>query len=299
VWGVRVQYSLGRFSSERVYPLHYFSGFPAFPTDGRVFVAMNFHPTFTPRWEQVIAPAVRAIKHGGQRLEPHRLDVSRASDAMVTEILRGIGRATLVLADISATAVLDGKAVRNSNVMYEVGLAHAVRQPQEVILIRSDKSALDFDIAGVRVHSYDPDSNPDEAKKWLSQLLMDSLTSIEAHRSLSLESAMRSLSAPAVQLLLEVALDDGVTVQHPSMQTFGDVLSGLQRTQAIEMLLRVGALETNITVVPKDKLNVPIESINDLIHYRLTSFGQALQMKIGMGMGAMSVESTDATDIGS
>ena len=273
-----------------MYPLHYFSAFPAFPTDGRVFVAMNFHPTFASRWENVIAPAVRAIEHVGKRLEPHRLDVSRASDAMVSEILRGIGRATLVLADISATAVLDGKAVRNANVMYEVGLAHAVRQPQEVVLIRSDNNALDFDIAGVRVHSYDPESNPEVAKKWLSQLLIDSLLSIEAHRSLSLESATRRLSAPAVQLLLEVALDDGVTVQHPSMQTVGDVLGGIQRTEAIEMLLGVGALETNITVVPQDKLNVPLKSINNLVHYRLTAFGQALQMKIGLGMGAISVD---------
>ena len=116
--------------------------FPAFPTDRSVFVAMSFDAIFTPRWEKVIAPAIRAIEHQSHRLIPHRVDLSRASDAMVSEILRGIGRATLVLADITASAELHGRAVRNANVMYEVGIAHAVRQPQEVVLVRSDKSKL-------------------------------------------------------------------------------------------------------------------------------------------------------------
>jgi hypothetical protein len=264
--------------------------FPAFPTDGSVFVAMSFDAKFTPRWENVIAPAISRIEHQGRRLRPHRVDLSRASDAMVSEILRGIGRATLVLADISASADLDGRAVRNANVMYEVGIAHAVRQPQEVVLVRSDKGKLDFDIAGVRVHDYDPDSDQESARVWLSQLLGDSLKSVLTHRGLAVESAARRLSVPATQLLLEVSLDDGITVEHPATNTFGDVLGGMQRTQAIAQLLELGALESQITAFTQDQMNLTIDSIGQVVTYRLTTFGQALTVQIGVSMGALPLD---------
>jgi len=264
--------------------------FPAFPTDGCVFVAMSFDTMFTPRWEQVIAPAISRIEHQCLRLRPHRVDLSRASDAMVSEILRGIGRATLVLADITASADLNGRAVRNANVMYEVGIAHAVRQPQEVILVRSDKGKLDFDIAGVRIHNYDPDADQEAACVWLSQLLSDSLNSVLTHRSLALESAARRLSVPATQLLLEISLDDGITVEHPAMNTFGDVLSGMQRTQAISQLLELGALESVITTFTQDQMSMTIDSICQVVRYRLTTFGQALMVQIGVSMGAVQLD---------
>src|SRR5687768_3983687 len=129
-----------------MYPATYFSLFPAFPRDNRVFVAMSFEERFDARWKDVLAPAVGLIQNNGVPLDAHRVDLRNASDSILTEILDGIARCRVFLGDISAIGEINGKPVRSANVLYEVGLAHAVRQPEEVVLLRSDDAALGFDI---------------------------------------------------------------------------------------------------------------------------------------------------------
>ncbi len=74
------------------------------------------------------------------------------SDSILTEILDGIGRCRAFLADISLIGEIENTPIRNANVLYEVGLAHAVRLPQEVLLFRSDDRPLMFDMANIRVN---------------------------------------------------------------------------------------------------------------------------------------------------
>ena len=58
--------------------------------------------------------------------------------------------------------------------MYEVGLAHAARQNTEVLLVRSDTEEINFDLAGIRVHTYDRTDLPARAEGfsfgWLPML---------------------------------------------------------------------------------------------------------------------------------
>jgi hypothetical protein len=51
---------------------------------------MSFHPSQENRWRNVIAPALSGIVVDGGPLEPFRVDLSRASDAILDEILRAI-----------------------------------------------------------------------------------------------------------------------------------------------------------------------------------------------------------------
>src|SRR5438128_2587799 len=108
-----------------MYPHTYMSLFPPFPKDNRVFVAMSFDSRFQPRWEKVLVPAIRLVERDDMSLEPHRVDLRKASDSVLTEILEGITRCRFFLADISVIGEIDGKPIRNANVLYEVGLAHA------------------------------------------------------------------------------------------------------------------------------------------------------------------------------
>ncbi len=149
-----------------MYPAQFFGLFPSFPQENKVFVAMGFDKQFQSRWEQVIKPSIVEIG-----LEPYRVDPSRISDSILTEILSGIGKSRLIFADVS----VDSKGVRNGNVMYEVGIAHAMRQPQEVVLFRSDKEKLLFDIANIRVNTYDPDGDPKGAGRSVKGALSETL----------------------------------------------------------------------------------------------------------------------------
>ena len=116
-----------------MYPSHFLQLFPAFPRSRRVFVAMSFDERFRPRWEDVVAPGIRAVEINGAPLEPFRVDARHVSDSILTEILESIAGARLIFGDITTIGVLDSVPVRTANVMYELGIAHACRLPEEVL----------------------------------------------------------------------------------------------------------------------------------------------------------------------
>jgi len=85
-----------------MYPLNFFSLFPPFPKNNKVFVAMSFEDKFNKRWEEVILPGIKNIARGGQRLEAYRVDVRKVSDSILTEILTEISNCLLVFADLTS-----------------------------------------------------------------------------------------------------------------------------------------------------------------------------------------------------
>ena len=113
-----------------------------------VFVAMSFHELFTERFEKVFRPAIESIKVNDVALRAIRVDESKTGDSIITDIIRGIAQARVVLADVSSFgSSADGyNAHRNGNVMYELGLAHAVKSPSKVVIVRDDKDKLLFDV---------------------------------------------------------------------------------------------------------------------------------------------------------
>src|SRR5690606_12698324 len=138
-----------------------------------------------PRWENVIRPGLAAIRVNGVPLEPYRVDVGKVSDSILTEILDEIARSRIFIAEISEIGKLDDRSIRNANVMYEVGLAQAVRLPEEVLLVRSDKEQLLFDITNVRVHYYEPDTDVGKASALLGELALESLRAVEQKKHLA------------------------------------------------------------------------------------------------------------------
>jgi hypothetical protein len=260
-----------------MYPQTYLSLFPPFPRLPKAFVAMSFDSAFTPRWTNVLQPALRDVEVGGVKLSPLRVDLSKAGDAILTEILQGIAESTVVVADITTVGSIGERTVRNANVLYEVGIAHASRRPEEVILFRSDNYALDFDVQGVRVHHYNPDADPTTAQTFVTEVVVESLRSLTQARRVALRLAAQRLTVNAYSLLLE-ARDRGA-IQHPRSNTMGAVISGIHRSEAITLLLELGALEANLFRVTSDLLD-RAEQNPDLevpwLDYRLSAFGNAL-----------------------
>src|SRR5689334_10021836 len=103
-----------------------------------VFVIMSFAPEFDDRWLRVIQPFIRQ----DLRLTPNRVDYNVSGESIVHDILDGIAHAKLVLADITSSPMRDAQdqiwPQRNGNVMWELGIAHVMRLPDEVVVIRSD-----------------------------------------------------------------------------------------------------------------------------------------------------------------
>lgn len=258
-----------------MYPNTYFGLFPPFPRDLSAFVAMSFDKRFDARWKNVIRPALSNILLNDMPLEPHRVDLTNAGDSILTEILDHISRCRVFVADITALDQLKKRAIRNQNVFYEIGLAHAIRLPEEVLLFRSDNFDLAFDISTVRVHHYDPDGNPEEAQKLLANIVANSLRELDLKRNLAIRHAAERLDYQSWMLLLDIQLQNGVT--SPPLQTMGDVLAAGARLDSIARLLDIGAIQAEFIKFTHDNfpsdLNGPGEKI---IRYVSSPFGKVL-----------------------
>ncbi len=117
----------------------------------QIFVAMSFSPKFDARYKTVIAPAIEGIIVNQVPLKAYRVDASKSGDSILTDIMDGIAHSEMVLADVSSAGIdsVTGQPYRNGNVMYEVGIALACRQSEEVLLIRDDNDRFLFDVSTI------------------------------------------------------------------------------------------------------------------------------------------------------
>jgi hypothetical protein len=183
----------------------------------------------------------------------------------------------VIVADVTAMGMLGERAVRNGNVLYEVGIAHASRRPEEVVLFRSDHLPLDFDVQGVRVHSYNPDADCKAAENFVVETVLESLRSVQSAQRVAIRFAAQRLTLGAYSLLLEA--HKGAAIQHPPTRTMGQILGGFQRTGAIELLLELGAIEARsmrITAELLDKAEEQPNADEPWLDYRLSAFGKVL-----------------------
>jgi hypothetical protein len=272
-----------------MYPANLFGLFPPFPREEKVFVAMSFDPRFDNRWRDVIAPAIRHVAVNGTPLEPVRVDMRRVSDSILTEILTGITNSRLIFADVTTIGVLDGRPVRNGNVLYEVGIAHAVRLPEEVILFRSDNDPLLFDMANVRVNFYQPEEALEDARGVVSDTIVAAVKEIDLHKHLAVKKAAESLDFPSWWLLAEAQAQVGIA--HPAMRTFGQALGNASRANAISRLLELGAIKTTyLNVTPELFTKIADSTDTPILTYECTEFGKAVFQEGMARMGLFSPE---------
>ena len=107
----------------------------------------------------------RAVTGGEVCFHCTRADEFLRGGRVMSDILEAIGRAEIVLADLSGV---------NANVMYELGIAHTVKDPRKVIIITQESLRdLPFDIRDLRVIPYkasDPDGLQSELVKAFTQV---------------------------------------------------------------------------------------------------------------------------------
>lgn len=277
-----------------MYPAEVLNLFPPFAHTSQVFVAMSFDERFDPIWDRVFCPAVAGLSADGTPLSAFRVNLTRKSDSIITEIVQNIAQCRLILADISTAGWHDAglgqqRPVRNANVLYELGIAHASRLPEEVLIVRSDNDPLDFDIAGVRVHRYPADF--EAAREAIENLLRAALASVDQRRSIAVAKALQGLD-PTMYLILHEFGD----IAHPVMNTMGQVLASSERLGAIHRLLTGGMLTAVFEPLPDDFMERPV---GELVRYRKTRFGAEVFAAARNQMGfAEALKRWLATDAG-
>jgi hypothetical protein len=112
------------------------------------FVMMPFGEPFDDYYKEVLSPAIRDAG-----LEPVRADEISEPGVISEQIWHRIQQATLCIADVSN---------RNPNVMYELGLAHALKKP--VVQLVQRAGDLPFDVQNLRSIVYNTTSPRWDAK---------------------------------------------------------------------------------------------------------------------------------------
>lgn len=177
-------------------PKAYLDAFWRMELEPRVFVAMSFSSTYDERFNRIIAPAVaNASASARSALSAYRVDASSSGDAITTDIISGIIHCQLFVADVSTIGrdSKTGAGYRNGNVMYEVGIAVACRQPHEILLIHDDSDRLLFDVTTIP-HLKIDFTEEDRARDQLSSAVKQRLAEQNHLRDARVERAIRSLS---------------------------------------------------------------------------------------------------------
>ncbi|PHS07139.1 MAG: hypothetical protein COA78_13725 [Blastopirellula sp.] len=244
-----------------MYPKEYFDTYWRPEIRNEVFIAMPFHDEFTPIWERALKPAIE--EDNDLDLIAYRVDSSNLSGSIVTEILDRIAHARIFLADISISREGKWKGQRNGNVMYEVGLAHAIKQVTETILIRSDNQDINFDIAGINIHSYDS-MDLSKSRNKIGELVVDTCTQIDQCKSLKVQRAIDMLDSSTLEILYK----SGTTIGFKGRSDAS--LNGLKYSMAESILQREGIVRC-------------IHGNNfDNIEFHYTDFGVAVLRKLGV-----------------
>lgn len=156
-----------------------------------VFVGMPFETKFQSRWGNVINPGIRDAG-----FTPYRVDTKIINDSIIMDILKGINTAKALLFDISK-----GKGgFRNGNVMYELGLAHAQRAPDAIIVLRDDDDRLLFDLAPYRVKEFSSIVESDMRNE-ISSLISEVVRTIDMTKEKIAEETIRLLDISSLQMV--------------------------------------------------------------------------------------------------
>lgn len=135
-----------------------------------VFILMPFTSDLTAIYNGIVKPVVES-----KGMISRRADDISSNNAVMQDIWRSICEARFIVADITG---------RNPNVMYELGIAHTIGK--EVILIHQigDDSRFPFDIAHMRVITYENTATGGDA--------------LRQKVGATIESVMQKLGGPSI-----------------------------------------------------------------------------------------------------
>ena len=128
-------------ASASTYPREFFQRQPVTQKAGTCFVVMPFAARMT----EVFATIRQAVEAAPWNFICKRADDFFAGGHVLLDVLRGIGEAQVVIADLTG---------KNPNVFYELGIAHMVKQPDEIILLTQNMKSVPFDLQAFRCIEY-------------------------------------------------------------------------------------------------------------------------------------------------
>lgn len=183
-----------------MYPKFFFERFWEGEQRNELFVCMPFHDAFDSRFSDII---VSASKEAGFN-SAVRVKENLEGSVIMTKILDGIANSKMVLIDFTddPKSPCTHSLHVNGNVLYEAGIANAMREPSAVVMIRDQEPATaDFDVRGLIIN------RPKDGiltKDWLVALLKTSLENHNWTESKRVKAAAESIDEIGLGLMWDI-----------------------------------------------------------------------------------------------
>jgi hypothetical protein len=136
--------ALGTFNSHKelpMYPKAFFEQNPSRAESGLGFVLMPFDP----RFQEVYDTIAEVLEGPDLNFRCVRADELFGGGHIIEDILRCIGRAEIIIADVTG---------KNPNVFYELGIAHMVKDVGKVLILTQSMEDVPFDLRPFRCLVY-------------------------------------------------------------------------------------------------------------------------------------------------
>lgn len=219
-----------------MYPKTFFENFWNSEIKNQVFVIMPFSEEFDTLWNEAIKPAIE--ENSVERLVAKRVDNTKISTNILSEILDGVAHSKLIFADISICQTGKWAGQRNGNVMYEIGLSHAIRRPEELVLFKNDYDDINFDISNININQYEY-GNIESSKKRFKEIVEYSLKNLSFTKNLLVNKVIREIDIKSYELLDEIRKLNG-RFKPIESKTMADHLINIKRDISFDKLQNLG-----------------------------------------------------------
>ena len=223
-----------------MYPATYYENFMQYEPSNEVFVAMPFSSSFQIAFDNVIEPAINRISIKGKTLTARIINRGTTGSPDIHEkIFEAIIHSRLVVADMTVQASYsgDGGNIRwqaNSNVAYEVGLASAWRNPEDILLINQPHTdhSYSFDVQNLRHFEYR--LNDPSCIESLSNEILNAINQSSFLAKQTFLKSLQSVSPSAVHLMHQEARrafpvivfqDNNMPIMDSRIHAFTELLS--------------------------------------------------------------------------
>jgi hypothetical protein len=211
-----------------------------------VFVAMPFTKSFQQSYETIIEPAITAVSINAKPLKARIINRGITGSPDIHEqIFDAIIHSRLVIADMTVQShyTADDATDRwqaNANVAYEVGLASAWRNPEDILLIYQARHGhnYSFDIQNLRHVSYD--AKVKSSIKIISDEIARAINQASFLAQKTFQKAIQSISPSAIQYMHNESRRAFPVISFEKKEVTG-LMDRI--IHAISELLSLGALE--------------------------------------------------------
>lgn len=182
-----------------MYAKLFFERFWAGDQRNELFVCMPFHDSFDDKFRNIISTSAK--NSGFKKAE--RVKEDWEANVITDRIFDGIANSKMILFDLAddpKSPCQFSKQI-NGNVLYELGVANSIREPEDIVLIRERSSVkIPFDISGLNINMYEGELLTD----WLSDKLQKALKKQKWYTSKRVKSAANSIDEYAFELMYRI-----------------------------------------------------------------------------------------------